>query len=379
MAERIVSCVLTIVSLAVVGAAAAAAQPAPSVPTPAERAAIGTCLARMPPKVQVAIALVKGDEVRFLGAKRTETGTRPLDNRAAVFQIGSITKVFTATLLAQQVVKGTLRLEDPVARHLPFRLRVSGRGGVEMTLGQLASHTSGIAHHQPPDMTRHALLHFHPNEPLRDYDRSRFEAYLKEDLELVSTPGTSYSYSNLGMSLVGLVLSITTGKPYETLLQEGIFGPLGMTGSTTDLGRVRDRVVPGLKTNGKPYPNQDFAMLNPAGGIFTCAEDLARFARVQIDRADPGVVLTQKVVFTMSEGEHVALGWHVYDWTTGWRTLNHNGGIGGYTSTMNVDTANRCAAIVLSNVMNEDDHGEAVRALGRALLRQVEPAAAPLR
>lgn len=374
MAEHIARCVL-VVSLVAVGAAVAAAPPVASTPTPAERAAIETCLQKMPPRVQVAIALVKGDEVRLLGAERTEMGTRPLDNRSAVFQIGSITKVFTATLLAQQVAKGTLRLEDPVARYLPFKLNVTGRDGAEMTLGQLASHTSGIAHHQPPDMTRHAWLHFHPNEPLRDYDRSRFEAYLKEDLELASTPGTKYFYSNIGMSLVGLVLSTTTGKTYEALLQEGIFGPLGMSGSTTELARVRDRVVPGLKTNGKPYPNQDFAMLNPAGGIYTCAEDLARFARVQIERADPAVMLTQKVVFTMSEGEHVALGWHVYDWTSGWRTLNHNGGIGGYTTTMTVDTTNRCASIVLSNVMNEDDYGEAVRALGRALLKQVEAAA----
>lgn len=374
MAEHIARCVLA-VSLVAVGAAVAAAPPEASTPTPAERAAIETCLQKMPPRVQVAIALVKGDEVRLLGAERTEMGTRPLDNRSAVFQIGSITKVFTAMLLAQQVARGTLRLEDPVARYLPFKLNVSGRDGVEMTLGQLASHTSGIAHHQPPDMTRHAWLHFHPNEPLRDYDRSRFEAYLKEDLELASTPGTKYFYSNIGMSLVGLVLSTTTGKTYEALLQEGIFGPLGMSGSTTELARVRDRVVPGLKTNGKPYPNQDFAMLNPAGGIYTCAEDLARFARAEIERADPAVVLTQKVVFTMSEGEHVALGWHVYDWTSGWRTLNHNGGIGGYTTTMTVDTTNRCASIVLSNVMNEDDHGEAVRALGRALLKQVEAAA----
>jgi CubicO group peptidase (beta-lactamase class C family) len=171
------------------------------------------------------------------------------------------------------------------------------------------------------------------------------------------------------------VLSLQTGKPYETMLQEGIFRPLDMASSTTDLARVHDRVVPGLKVNGKPFPNQDMAALAPCGGLYTSAEDFARFARVQIDRTDPAIVLTQKPVFTMSEGEHVALGWHVYDWVSGWRTLNHNGGIGGYTSTVNIDPANRCATIVLSNVMNEGDHGEAVRILGRALLKQVEPTA----
>jgi CubicO group peptidase (beta-lactamase class C family) len=353
--------------------AVASAQVPQTVPTADEKGAIDTCMARMPVGVQVAVAMVKGDEVRFLGVERTDAGVRAVENRSAVFQIGSITKVFTATLLAQQVTKGALKLGETVASRLPFKLKVSSRGGVEMTLVQLASHTSGIAHHQPPGMNRHALLHLHPNEPLRDYDRARFETYLKEDLELASTPGTEYRYSNLGMSLVGLILSIQSGKPYETMLQEGIFRPLGMQRSTTDLAVVRDHVVAGLKVNGKPFPNQDFAALAPCGGLYTSAEDLARFVRAQIDRTDPAIVLSQKLVFTISEGEYVALGWHLYDWVQGWRTLNHNGGIGGYTSTVNVDPTNRCAAIVLSNVMNEGDYGEAVRVLGRALLKQVEP------
>ncbi|HNX50629.1 MAG TPA: serine hydrolase domain-containing protein [Thermoanaerobaculaceae bacterium] len=360
---------------AALGAAVVGAQPVPSAPTAAEMVAIEKCLTGMPARVQVAIALVKGDEARFLGAERTEAGVRLVDNRSAVFQIGSVTKVFTATLLAQQVVKGALRLEDTVASRLPFTLKESGRGGVEMTLGQLASHTSGLAHHQPPGLTMHAWLHFHPDEPWRDYDRSRFEEYLKEDLELASTPGTAYFYSNLGMSLVGLVLSLKSGKPYEAMLQEGIFRPLRMSSSTTDLALVRDRVVPGLRVNGKPFPNQGMAALAPCGGLYTSAEDLASFARAEIDRTDPAIALSQKPVFTISEGEYVALGWHVYDWVGGWRTINHNGGIGGYTSTVNIDPTNRCAVIVLSNVMNEGDHGEAVRILGRALLKQVEPPA----
>ena len=358
--------------------ALAGGQSVPAAQSSSENAAIRTCLTKMPPKVQVAVALVRGNKVRFLGAERTASGVRQVDNRSTVFQIGSMTKVFTATLLAQEVVAGRLRLDDKVANRLPFKLRVSGRGGVEMTLGQLASHTSGIAHHQPPGLTLHAWLHRHPDEPWQDYDRSRFEAYLKDDLELAATPGTQYRYSNIGMSLVGLVVSIETGKPYEALLQERIFRPLGMRASTTDLALVADRVVPGLKTNGKPFPNQFMAALTPAGGIYTSAEDLARFVQVEIERSDPAVLLSQTPVFTISEGEYVALGWHLYDWVQGWRTLNHNGAIGGYTASFYIDVANRCASIVLSNVMNKGDYGEAIRVLARTFLRQLEqPAPTP--
>ncbi len=309
----------------------------------------------------------------FLGGERTGQGVRQLDNRSAVFQIGSITKVFTATLFAQEVVAGRLALEDTVARRLPAGLRVSAKGGVEMALVQLASHASGIAHHRPPGLHRHALLHFHPDEPWRDYDSGRFETYLREDLELKTVPGTAYLYSNVGMSLLGLIVSQRCGAPYETLLQERIFRPFGMRASTTSLALVRERVIPGLKVNGKPFPNQDMAALAPSGGIYSSAEDLARFTRVEIDRVDPAVVLTQKPVFTIGEGEQVALGWHIYDWARGWRTLNHNGAIGGYTASVTVDTASRRAVIVLSNVMDKGRHGEAVRELGRSLLRRIEP------
>jgi len=335
----------------------------------AEREAVETCLTRMPAGVQVAVALVRDDGVRFLGAERTGAGTRPVENRAAVFQIGSITKVFTATLLAQEVVNGRLSLDDPAAGQVGIRLRATGRDGAEMTLGHLASHTSGIAHHQPPWLGPRAWLGLHPNEPWKGYDRGRFERYLARELKLRSTPGTEYHYSNIGMSLLGLALSETTGKPYETLLQEGVFGPLGMRSSTTDPDRVRDRVAVGRKVSGAPFPNQDMGALTPSGGIFTSAEDLARFAAAVLAGTDAALELTRRPVFTIADGEQVGLGWHLYTWREGWRILNHNGGIGGYTSTLNVDLENRRAVIVLANVMNKGEHGEAVRALGRTLLR----------
>lgn len=360
----------------VLAPALAAVDRLPDAPTAAKRGAVNGCLARMPAGVQVAVALVQADSVRYLGAERTAEGVRPLENRAAVFQIGSITKVFTATLFAREVVAGRLGLDDTVASRLPFPLKESGRGGVPMTLVQLASHTSGIAHHQPPGLGLHAVLHFYWNEPWRDYDRARFEKYLRKDLRLASTPGTAYGYSNVGMSLLGLVLSLRTGEPYEKMLQEGIFQPLGMPSSTTDLAPVRDRVVTGRKTDGAPFPNQEMDALAPSGGIYSSAEDLARFARAEIDGGDAAIRLTQKPVFTIAEGEEVALGWHLYRWVQGWRALNHNGAIGGYTASVTVDPASRCAVVVLSNVMNEGDYGEAVRALGRTLMKQLEKAAA---
>jgi CubicO group peptidase (beta-lactamase class C family) len=338
-------------------------------PTTDERALVETCLQSLPFKAQLAIALVQGKNVRYLGAEKTMEGIRFIDNRQGVFQIGSITKVFTATLFAQQVVKGNLGLEDPVQKHLPFRLKVSGRDGVEMTLKQLASHTSGIKHHQPPGFGFHAFFH---SEPWKDFDQTRFESYLKNDLVLASKPGTAYLYTNLGMSLLGKILCLRTGRSYETMLQQDLFGPLNMGLSTTDVAKVKHRVVVGLDRKGKPMVNQDMNALAPCGGIYTCTEDLATFAQAQFEPADPAIVLSHKPIFTIEEGYHVALGWHRVDYAQGWRWINHNGGIGGYTASLNVDPKNRFAALVLCNVTNDDVPGEAVRKLCRELMKWME-------
>ena len=241
-----------------------------------------------------------------------------------------------------------------------------------MTLKQLASHTSGIAHHQLPGLNRHAFFHGHTDDPFACFDPQRFETYLREDLELAFQPGTQYRYSNLGMSLLGMILSIRAGKPFEDLLQEGIFRPLGMAGSTSRLQTAGSRIVKGLRGNGKPAPNVAMNAQAPAGNILSSVEDLARFARAQFEPADPGFALTQKPVATLEPGYHVGLGWHLVDRKNGERWLNHNGGMEGYTASVNINPRKRAAAIVLCNFRNDDEKGEAIRGLCRELLKELE-------
>jgi CubicO group peptidase (beta-lactamase class C family) len=353
-------------------AAQAIPPPAP-LPAPSsakERTLVEKYVLPLPTKVQVAIALVQGDSVRFLGAERVAEGIRYLDNRGAVFEIGSITKIFTATLLAQRVQKGALKLDEPVRRLVPFNLKTPQRGGVDVTLKHLAGHTSGMCH-QPPRIGFHAFIHGHSRDPFWDYDQARFEHFLQEEMNLDFTPGEKYQYSNLGMSLVGYVLSRKTGKSYETLLQEDIFSPLGMKCSSTEFSPVRDRLVGGVLDEGEQSPNWDMHALIPAGGIKTCAEDFARFAQAQFA---PGaaIAMTQEPVFTIEDGYSVGLGWHIIDRQNGERWLNHGGGMGGYTAIVNVNVKAKRAVIVLSNLGNAHKLAENISELGRGLLRHLE-------
>jgi len=102
------------------------------VPTPEERGLIEKQVLPPPTKVQVAITLVQDDSVRFVGAERTGQGLRWLGNRSAVFEIGPITKVLTATLLAQQVKQGSQRL-DEIARRSSPRSSWAGRARSAMS------------------------------------------------------------------------------------------------------------------------------------------------------------------------------------------------------------------------------------------------------
>jgi CubicO group peptidase (beta-lactamase class C family) len=361
---------LMIVGLAIGAAAGVAMAQDSVVPSSEERSLIEDQLLPLPTRVQVAIAVVQGDSVRFLGAERTPAGIRYFDNRTAVFEIGSITKVFTATLLAQQVQSGALSLDDPVRLMVPFALKSPARDGVDVTLKHLASHTSGMGH-QPPGLNVHAFFHFHPGMPFRDYDRARFEHYLQRQMKLAFTPGERYQYSNLGMSLVGYVLAARTGKSYEDLLQQNLCEPLELGSTTTDFSRVKDRVVVGVRKEGASAPNWNMNALAPAGGIKTTAEDFARFAKAQFS-ADPAIALTQTPVFTIEDNYFVGLGWHIVDRQSGERWLNHGGGMAGYTAIVNVNVQRKCAVVVLSNLGNAHKLAENVSQLGRDLLASVE-------
>jgi len=144
-----------------------------------------------------------------------------------------------------------------------------------------------------------------------------------------------------------------------------------MRSSTTDLARVRDRMVAGVKSEGVPAPNWDMNALAPAGGIKTSAGDFARFAQAQF-APDPAIATTQQPTFKIEDNYLVGLGWHIIDRKSGELWLNHGGGMAGYTAIVNVNVRKKCAVIVLSNLGNAHALAENVSQLGRDLLTNLE-------
>ncbi len=197
-------------------------------------------------------------------------------NVGNVFEIGSITKTFTASVLADMVGRGEVRLDDPVANYLPRAVRMPVRGR-PITLLDLATQSSGLP--RMPD-------NFTPRDsanPYADYSVQQLYEFLSR-YHLPRDPGAAYEYSNLGMGLLGHTLSLKARTTYEQLVTRRILTPLGMTETAITLTpAMRARLAPGHDGEGHVVPNWDLPTLAGAGALRSTAKDLLAFLVANLD------------------------------------------------------------------------------------------------
>jgi CubicO group peptidase (beta-lactamase class C family) len=171
------------------------------------------------PNGALAIALYQSGKECFQGFGRiSDSNTNPPDART-IFEIGSITKVFTATLLAKMVQDGMVKLADPISPYLPKTVVVPTKNGREITLENLAAHTAGL-----PRLPDNFLAAANPQNPYANYTTKHLYESLAT-LQLNSEPGKKSAYSNYGFGLLGKLLEAKAGKSFETLIQEIVCEP----------------------------------------------------------------------------------------------------------------------------------------------------------
>ena len=312
-----------------------------------------------PEHTQLAIALIKAGEVSFFGLKRNKTAVQTIANSKSVFEIGSISKVFTATLLASFVTEGKLALTDPVNPYLG----VSLKNDTKIPFKALANHTSGL-------FRLPSNLIFNPSNPYIDYKQEDLKKYLSTYLELPQeSVGNFYSYSNLGAGLLGYTLSNIAKVSYEELLQQQVFSVHNMSNSTTEFAQVKQPLVKGLNTEGNEVSNWGFSVLAGAGGILSTVEDLSKFALAQFDERLKAIALTQTPTFKVNDKMSVGLGWHLLNRGKNKTLLWHNGATGGYSSSMVLDIQNKTGTIILSNVSGVSASQKEIDVLNFKLLK----------
>tara|TARA_B100001287_G_scaffold161540_1_gene135835 strand:+ start:7522 stop:9327 length:1806 start_codon:yes stop_codon:yes gene_type:complete len=417
-----------------------------------------------PNNTQLALAFINGKNVNYFGIKRENDSIININNSKHIFEIGSITKVFTANLLAQAVIKNKLKLNHNINDYLEIKLQ----NETPISFKSLANHTSGLPR-MPGNFSvekldsanvmkvRHILIPYKgalaikgdveytkdsakkiadsiikeivannkkfelflkfssdidvSNElgeieftffdgfesefrdfcfdndvgsidivetvygyhiieilskgddkrlvnlrnlsenPYKYYDNIDLENYLTNQLEIDKKAIGSPIYSNLGYGVLGYTLSKIYGSDYENLVQKFIFSKHEMNNSFFNADSVDDRLVRGLNDKGNVTANWDFSVMISAGGILSNTEDLAKYAVAHFDKSNTDLNLIKEKTIKLNKQVDIGLGWHIINSE---KTENkwfwHNGGTGGYTSSMAIDVENKVGVVILSNV-----------------------------
>jgi serine-type D-Ala-D-Ala carboxypeptidase/endopeptidase len=291
------------------------------------------------------------------------------DGPTTIFEIGSITKTFTATLLADMAREGLVALDDPVQRHLPAGLRLPVRGR-DITLEDLAAHRSGLPR-LPKGLLWPALTR-NRSDPYAELDEERLAAAVGATRPR-REPGRKVGYSNYGMGLLGHALALRAGASYERLVRARICEPLGLADTWVETPEPeRGRVATGHSRRGRPAPHWHLAALAGAGGLRSTAPDLLRFLGLHSPGAE------SPLAEAAAETARPRVAWHKLQMGLGWMIvpagrrlpwgrprhtiLIHEGGTGGFRSFAGVLPELDAHVVVLA------DQARSVGRLGLRLL-----------
>lgn len=288
---------------------------------------------------------------------RNQADARALDGDT-LFEIGSMTKVFTSLLLEEAVLKGQMKLDDPVVKYLPAGVKAPERDGKEITLIDLATHTSGLPR-LPSNLSITSL-----DNPYANYTVEELYQFLAA-YKLPRDIGSKYEYSNLGAGLLGNALSYHQGLTYEALVRRDILAPLHMDSTTITLSpALRARMATGHDASLDVVSNWDLPALAGAGALRSDAHDLLTFLAAELGYLHTPLESAMRAQWrprrpTGQPNMEVSLGWHIRKTADG-EVVWHNGGTGGFRSFMGFDPKARFGLVVLTNaatVSGADDIG----------------------
>jgi len=312
--------------------------------------------------VGLVIGIFKNGQVSTYGYGETIKHNNKLPNADNFFELGSITKTFTATLLAYYVNQGKVKLTDPITNFLPDS--VADNPELQgITLVNLSNHTSGLAR-IPDNLINHAS---DPLNPYKDYTETLLYAYLKT-CKLENKPGAKYAYSNLTVGLLGSILEKISAETFSQMVREIICKPLGMFSTDQYLNPLMaPRFVQVYNAGGEPTEAWDFDVLAPCGALRSTMNDMLLYAKANLhpgnDELSKAIALTHQVTFT--KDVKIALAWHIIT-VNGVEYYFHNGGTNGSSSFLAFNAEKNVAVIVLSNAAENTD------TLGTEVLKNIQ-------
>jgi CubicO group peptidase (beta-lactamase class C family) len=290
----------------------------------------------------------------------TDWNSKTPVTQSTLFSIQSMSKSFTATAVMFAAQDGLVDLDAPITNYLPdFHVNSIFEEHPEqkMTLRLLLSHTTGLVHEAPIGGNFDL-----PGHTFEQHIASISDTWLKFPV------GTRYSYSNLGIDLAGYILQVRSGMPFAQYVQEKVLDPLGMQASTLDFDRARSTSGRAIGHDILPLSPPVEWLLIPSGGVWTTAEDMARYLLFHINKGavDGNRLLREDLVEIMytppnlaaqgaySDSEY-ALGIAV-NLRHGARHFQHSGGGFGYNSSMVWYPELELGSVVLTNAIQPDGY-----------------------
>jgi D-alanyl-D-alanine-carboxypeptidase/D-alanyl-D-alanine-endopeptidase len=339
---------LALLFLVVFARASTLGQEAKTTPAPSEAEIRALLQDRLDPKADIGLvaAVISPEGVRIVTAGIAGAKGAPPLNGDTVFEIGSVTKVFTAAILSDMVERGEVALDDPLGKYLPADMRVPERNGKTITLIDLVTHTSGL-----PTLPSNLVM-TDPANPYVHYTVPQLYAFLSE-YQLTRDIGRRFEYSNLGAGLLGHALALKSGIGYEELVRRRILQPLDMKDTAISLSAsMQARLAVGHDGEGNAVPNWDLPTLAGAGALRSTANDMVKF--LQANLADSGPL---SAALQRSHGKQrnagnpdtdIGLGWLITKTPAG-EIFWHNGQTGGYHSFIGMDSKNKAGVVILHN------------------------------
>lgn len=281
------------------------------------------------------------------------------------FQIGSITKLFTATLLAQFVDSGRMKLSDPIQMYLPAGVIAPAYHGQPITLLDVATHMSGLPT-DPPNLAA-----------VRDVDT--YSLKMLDDAlsstKLTRAPGAHWEYSNFAFAVLGQILAGQAHLSYDDLVKQRILDPLRMRDTVVSgSAATRATMAPAFEYGGAPAQPQSFGVFAPAGSIESDLSDMMVFLKANLDAPGgplgPAFALAQQQRTRVPEWSMaMGLAWQTVlprayhiagdlgDLPAGW--LEKGGNTDGYATFIGLDHTGECGFVAMTNV-NDDDFQQVI-------------------
>ncbi len=286
----------------------------------------------------ISVGLYDNGETQVIGFGQVSRIDNSVPRHDTLFEIGSITKVFTSLLTQIQINSSRLSWDDTIASRLQETV-FANDAVASITLRELASHTSGLP--RVPDNMNSP----DPMDPYLGYERSHLLSFLAgfEPDTLVK----KYAYSNLGAGLLGVLAADAAGLDYAEAMERDVLRPLHMADSGF---RVRedqvDRLAQGF-SSGADMPNWDgFDALAGAGALLSTVNDLLQLIRQNLAPKTLGQPL-EAIRERQADGQ-TAFGWHILDLEDGGPVYWHTGGTGGYASFLAIRPDTGTGAVILA-------------------------------